>query len=207
MATSLTEICNLTLSHLGSGKEISNITTDRSEEGAALRRFAYVALDQILRDFYWTWATKIVALGEVTSSEDDDHPTEEWAFQYQLPSDCLRFRKIQSGIRNDVRASRIPYRESYGDSGTVIFTDQADAVAEYTIRVEDVLRYPPDFVMAYSRLLAHYVAPRVTRGDPFQMSAKQFEAYEVTASRAAANSANEEQPDELPETESINARD
>ncbi len=207
MASSTTEICNLALRHLACGKEIGTLATDRSEEGAALRRFYSISLDKILRDFYWPFATKLAALGEVTSSEDDDHPTEEWAYQYQVPSDCLRFRKIQSGIRNDTRASRIPYREAYGDSGTVIYTDQADAVGEYTVRVEDVLRFPPDFVMALSRLIAHHVAPSVTRGDPFQMAKANLEAYLMEASRASANAANEEQPDELPETASINARD
>jgi len=202
-----TEICNLALGHLGAGKEIANLETDRSQEAAACRRFYDDCRDATLRDFSWPFATKIAPLGLVTDSEDDDHPTEEWTYQYQVPSDSLMFRKIQSGTRNDSRGTKVPYRLAYGDSGTVVFTDKEDAVGEYTIRVDDPLRYSSDFVMALSLRLASYIAPQVTGGDPFKMGDRALKLYEFEISKARASALNEEQPEQEPDSEFISTRE
>jgi hypothetical protein len=207
MASSETEICNLALSHLGVGKEIAALETERSDEASACRRFYDTARDETLRDFAWPFATKIAALGLLTDSDDDDHPTEEWTYQYQEPSDSLAFRKIQSGTRNDSRASRISYRKAYGEAGTVIFTDQEDAIGEYTIRVDDPQRYPSDFVMAFSFRLAALIAPRLTAGDPFKMAERSIRLYQLEISKAQASAFNEEQTDEDPDSEFIRARE
>jgi len=48
---SKTETANLVLGHLGIGTEISNLTTSKTEEAAALRRFHDIALAVTQRDF------------------------------------------------------------------------------------------------------------------------------------------------------------
>lgn len=201
MASS-TEICNLALSHLGVGKEIAALETERSQEASACRRFFDLARDEALRDFAWPFATKIIALGLV-----EEEPNDEWNYAYRYPTDCLNLRRILSGTRNDTRQTRVPHRIARDDSGRLIYTDTENAEAEYTILVDDPEQYPPDFTMALSLLIASYIAPRVTGGDPFKMGDRALRLYALSIEKARANSINEEQTEEHPESEFIRGRE
>jgi hypothetical protein len=186
---SKTEICNLAISHLGHGKEISNVDTENSSEATICRRYYETALRAILRDAKFTFATKNVALGLVGSN-----PTTEWNYSYRYPSDCIFFRRIWSGSRNDTNDTRVEYKIIRDDTGLLIYTDMENAVAEYTFYNDDEGQYPPDFVMALSYRLANLIAPSITKGDPFGMGAKAYEMYLMEITRAQASSYNEEQP-------------
>jgi hypothetical protein len=196
-----TVIANLALSHLGVGKTIANVETEHSQEAAALRAFYDTARDESLRAFPWPFATRIVALALV-----EEGPNDEWAYSYRYPSGCLMFRRILSGTRNDSRQSRVPYKISQDDAGLLILTDAAQAEAEYTVREDNIENYPPDFRMALSFLLAFYVAPRLTSGDPLGLGNRAFKLFNSALAQAAAAAANEEQPDEPPDSEMIRSR-
>lgn len=196
------EICNLALSHLGVGTEISDLTTERSAEALACRRYFDHVRDLVFRAFPWTFATKTVALALV-----EEDPNEEWGFSYRYPSDCLMFRRIQSGIRTDTNDTRVPLKIGRDDAGKLIFTDKAEAIAEYTVLEEDPERYPPDFVSAFSFLLASHIAPRMTGGDPFKRGEQAMANYKGAIEEAKSNAANEEQPDREPESEFIRGRE
>jgi len=195
MATK-TEICNLAISHLGTGKEIQDFDTDRSEEGDACRRYYQILLEATLRDFAWPFATKIAALNLIEES-----PNDEWAYSYRYPSDCLKARRILSGIRNDSRQTRVPYKILKDEAGRIIYTDQINANLEYTILVEDTSYYTPDFILALSWRLASYLAPRLTQGDPYGLRNSSMQMYEAEISRARAASVNEQQDEEKPNSE------
>jgi hypothetical protein len=201
---SKTEISNIALSHLGVGKEIANLDNEKSQEAAACRRFFDEARNATLRAFAWPFATKFEALALVA-----DPPTEtsEWGLSYRYPSDCACLRRIQSGIRNETPQTRIPYKLGRDSQGELIYTDEPDAKVEYTLREEDPLRYPPDFVLAFSFLLASYIAPRVTGGDPFKLGTRAAQFYLQHITMAQANSANEAVIDRPPESEMIRARE
>lgn len=124
-----TEICNLALAHLGVGKPITDLDTDDSAEAEVLRRFYDITRKQVLRDFDWSFAAAFVTL-----EETDTAPTTEWAYAYALPDDCLKFRRLLSGLRVDTRDTKQPYRLVRGPGSTFeIYTDLADAVAEITV--------------------------------------------------------------------------
>ncbi len=202
MADSDTAICNLALSHLGINKEIANLDTERTTEAAACRRFFEQLRDQTLRDFPWTFATKIRTLSLV-----EEDPNDEWSFSYQVPNDCLKARRILSGIRNDTRQSRVPYKIVKGSSGLLIYTDQEDADLEYTVQEEDVSQFPADFIMALSLRIAAYIAPRVTGGDPFKLGDRALQLYRFELDKAESSGTTEVQDDELPDSEFIRVRD
>lgn len=204
MAASDTEICNLAISHLGIAKEIANLETDPSAEAAACRRFYETARDQTLRDFIWPFATKFVALGLVATNPPEID--QEWTYSYRLPSDCLKFRRIISGIKPDTRQSRIPYQLAQDTQGLLVYSNQPNAEAEYTKRETDVSRFPADFVQALSLRLAAYAAPRLTGGDPFKLAGRALQLYEWEITRARASAANEQQEPEEPDSEFIRAR-
>lgn len=201
MATS-TEIANLALSHLGAGVTIADIDSEESAEALACRAFYDQARKQTLRDFAWPWATKFADLGLVASS-----PTDEWAYEYTYPADCVKMRRIFSGARNDSRQSRVPYRVVYGTASTSIYTDVASATAEYTVDVDPSTgRITDDAVMVISLRLAAYIAPRVTAGDPFKMGARALQLYMAELAMARANAVQDEQQEEPVESEFIRGR-
>ena len=201
MASSDTEIANFALSHLGVSKPIGNLTTESSAEAVACRRFYANTRDEMLRSFNWPFARQCVALGLVESN-----PTDEWQFSYRYPSDCLMVRRMFNSIRNPTQKSAEKYWIARDATGLLIYTDLDDASAEYTIREEDVLRFPPDFVIALSYRLASYVAPLITRGDPFKLAEKSVQLYRLSSTTAAANALNEQRRDEFPDPSLIEAR-
>lgn len=199
---SKTEICNLALSHLGSGKEIANIDTEKSEEASACRRYFDTVRDATLREFAWPFAQKRVTLGLI-----ETFTTGEWTYSYRYPSDCLNIHRILSGVRNDTHQSRSPYEILKDSAGRIIYSDEQNAECEYTERVSDPSFYPEDFTIALSFRLASYIAPRLAKGDPFGLRKSTMEMYNIEVSKAKASSLNEVVPDNLPNSEFERARD
>lgn len=191
----------MALGHLGVKTTIADLETERSAEANACRTFYDDALDMTLRDAAWPFSTKMAALALV-----EEDPNDEWGFSYRYPTDCVELRRLLSGQRNDQRQTRAPYRIIADDEGQLVLCDIEDAEFEYTYRNTDVAKYPSDFTIAFSLRLAALIAPKVTAGDPFKMAEKAIRAYEAAVSRATANSGNEEQPEEPPESEYITVR-
>lgn len=199
MATE-TEICNLALSHLNYGVEIASLDED-TEEANACRRVYETARDELLRDYEWPFATKFAALAEVEAD-----PTDEWGYSYRYPSDCKFFRRIVSGQRTDTNQTAVPYRIGRDSQGLLIYTDEADAEAEYSYAETDSGRFPPDFVVALSYRIAAYVAPRLAGGDPFKLGPLALQLYQMSLAKAYGTARREEQPDPEPDSEWISGR-
>lgn len=198
---SAVEIANLALSHLGTGKEISSFT-ENSSEANACRRYYETALEQTLRGTNWPFATRYQTLNLI-----EENPNEEWLYSYRYPVDCLQAVRIVSGNKNESRQDRIPYKVLSQPEGLVLFTDQVNAILEYTVNITDVNLFPSDFKMALSFRLAHYIAPRVTKGDPFGMGKRAMDNFFAEISMAQANAYNEEQPTDLPFSEFTRTRE
>lgn len=196
-----TEILNLALGHLASGKEVGNMETEKSNEARIGRRFYDIALDVLVKEHSWGFLTKITTLALVESE-----PNTEWGYSYRKPSDCESMRRILSGIRNDSRETRVPYKTAQDSSGILIFTDEDDAQLEYTIKATNPQLFTADFTLTFSYLLASLIAPNLTGGDQFGLGAKASGNYGVALSVSIANDINEQQVEELPESEFIRER-
>lgn len=194
-------ICNFALSHLGVGKEIASLT-ENSEEASACNRFFEQVREEMLREFPWSFATKFMTMELV-----DENPTNEWGYSYRYPSDCVKFIRVLSGLRNDNRQSRVSYKIGADGSGKLIYCDINDAECEYTFLADDPQFWPADFSNAFAFKLAFYIAPRVTGGDPFKLGQRAFEAYKMMLAQAASTNFNEQQVEEDPESEFIRARE
>lgn len=199
------EICNLALSHIGTGKTIASLD-ERSSEALTCKRFYETARKAMLRDFPWPLATKFMALGLVTESGDSAHPSDEWEFSYRLPSDCLYARRIPSGQRIDTPATRVPYKRSYDVGGGLILTDKQDAILEYTYNATDPSKFSEDMILAFSYRLAVYIVPTQSKGDPFKIKRDLMVLYRHELGMAQATAFNEEGADEQPESEFERAR-
>ena len=199
---SKTEIVNLALGHLSVGKEIGDFETEQSEEARTARRFYNTALGVVVVGANWPFLTKIAALALV-----EEEPNTEWGYAYRYPSDCAHFRRILSGVRNDARQTRSPHRIAQDNSGKLIFSDETEAEAEYTVKATDIALYPDDFIMTFSLYLAGLMAPKLTKGDQFKLGERAFKLYAWELARVTMRVFNEQQDEEEPEAESIRVRD
>lgn len=202
MATDVVSIYNLALSFCGNSEEVQSADED-SANANACRRFYETDLQDLLEDFPWPFLKVTVALGVV-----EENPTDEWAFAYAYPSDCLSMGRIQGTERNETRQSRVPYLIGQHSTGvTVIYTDWDDAIAEYTINGTDPTKFTAGFTRALALKLACDIAPRVTGGDPSNLMAK----LEIRASKAIeaakCSALNEQQVEEEPPSEFQRFRD
>lgn len=198
---SKTEICNLALGHLGQSKRISNVDTQTTPEAAACKLFYDYALETILREIDWPFATKIADLAVVA-----ENPTTTWGYAYRYPSDCIKIRRIPSALLTDTSETRIPFAESFDGSGNLIYCSEANAKLEYTSLVVSVTLYPSDFIMALSYFLASLIAPSVTTGDDFKLADRSLKLSQLWLGKAGANAQNEIQNEQEPDAESIRAR-
>lgn len=200
---SILDIWNMALTNIGVGVEVAS-TNERSAEAKACSRVSDMAIDEVLRSFGWPFAKKNLALALVTQKGDPNHPTTEFIYAYRYPTDCIQAKKILSEVRNDSRSSRWSFDEMADDQGTLIVTDKINAVLEYTsILGRNPGRWSADFCTALSYLISSRIAARLTKGDPFKLGAQQLSYYMRSISVARANSANEVQPDEDPDSDSI----
>jgi hypothetical protein len=204
LTASDTTIANLALSHVGVGKEIAALETENSNEANACRRYFVPSRQLTLRAFAWPFAMNQAALTLV-----EENPTTEWAFSYVYPADCLRDIRILSGVRNDTRQSRVPYKviNDQVNSRLLIYSDMEDAILEYTVDVVNSALFPADFMMAHSYRLGYLIAPRLTKGDPFKLGQSCMNMFAETISSARANALNEEQAEEEVDSEFIRGRD
>ncbi len=199
---SKTEICNMACGHLGIGTTIANLDTEASQEARACRSFYDTVVKMAIRAYEWPFATKFQDLGLIEST-----PTSEWDYSYAYPSECLDLIRIFSGSRNDTVDSRVPYKIAVIDGNKVILTDEPEAEVEMIFYNETVEHWPPDFVLAVSFLLAHFIAPSVTGGDPFKLGSQAYQSYQWMINDSKASALNEVHRDPAPESEFTSGRE
>lgn len=199
---SKTEICNLSLAHIGHGETIANIDTEKSAAAYACKQFYEITRQLTLRGYPWPFARTQAALGLV-----EEDPTTEWAYSYQYPSDCILASRILPGLRTETQGDEVAFLINYTSSGKLIYTDASEAILEYTKNVEDENLFSSDFVMAMSFLLGAYITPRLTGGDPQNQRGKCLELYSMHMPIARNNAKFEERPDREVESLFITGRD
>lgn len=197
---SIVEICNMAISHLGTGKEIS-VITESSEEANACNRFYETARDGVIEDYPWPFARTFATLNLI-----EEDPTDEWSYAYRYPTDCLRINRIQNERSFETRQSRVDYIIGSDASGRIIYTNKESAKIEYTRKIETVTLQSASFNLALSFRLAMFVAPRLTKGDPTKIKADMQQMYMAELDKVRANAINEEQYNEEVDSALIRAR-
>tara|TARA_R110000803_G_scaffold60425_1_gene119672 strand:- start:7654 stop:8256 length:603 start_codon:yes stop_codon:yes gene_type:complete len=135
MATSEVQIVNNALVKIGANAIIS--LTENSEAARAANVIFEQVRDASIRDHIWNFAVTRVELAQNSTA-----PAFGFAFQYNLPANCLRVLQMEDP--NMV----------YKIEGRKLLTDEGEAKLLYLARVEDVNLYDPMFVEAFSARLA-----------------------------------------------------
>lgn len=197
MGTSKDAIANLVLAHLEVSREISNLETEKSTEASLIRRHYPASLEEVLGDYPWPEATGYRVLSLVASAPSDD-----WAYAYRYPSDCVFARRLVTGRgRNDTAPPA--WKTGSDAQGLLIYANINPATLEYTVRLSDPLLFSPTFVQALSWKIAS-LCTSISKVDGVKKLCLQM--YEVCLARAERKAANEQQQPAEPDSEMIRAR-
>jgi len=154
---SAVDIANIALSHLGADAVVTQLSPpDGSVEAGHCARFLPIARQTALASHSWSFARKRATLALLTNDST------QWAYKYQLPSDCLRPRKILAADELDAPERNGAPFEREGDA---LYTDREDAVLIYTRDITDTTKFTADFTAGLGMLLAGYLAGPIIKGN------------------------------------------
>jgi len=136
-----TQIVNRALVKLGS-RPITNLDDDDTEESRTALNLYDIALESILSECLWGFATKRELLGLLSDTIVFNTERETLSYIYQRPNNVARIFRT-----NDTGAY-------WREEGSTIVSDTAGLGVIFTFVNEDEATYPPYFVTALSDLLA-----------------------------------------------------
>tara|TARA_R110000824_G_scaffold3170_2_gene14798 strand:- start:501 stop:1106 length:606 start_codon:yes stop_codon:yes gene_type:complete len=157
MTTSVVQIVNNALVKVGANAILS--LTEDSEAARAANLIYEQIRDAVLRDHVWNFAKKRIEL-----AQDSDTPAFEFAFQYTLPSECLRVLRMED--------LDMIYKIENGK----LLTDENPAKILFIYRVEDVNLFDSMFVEALSARLSAELA--VTLAESNSLYQNMMEMYQ-----------------------------
>lgn len=216
MATQI-DIYNLALFKLAQSIKVPAIS-DRSKAADVLNTIWEPMRDLVLSERVWPWAVRSQALAlDVESAQPG------WEYRYAYPNDCLSAYAVTnaSGLAMAGKLSRFAdgdyiasvwgsgafdWDTSYGDQGTTVNTSVRDAYLVYACRVEDVGRYPPQFVNALACRLAAEAAPPIIGEVGLNNKTQLLQEYQLALTTAGAHAMNEAKADADYVTPSLAAR-
>lgn len=185
--SSVVDICNLALAHIGDDATIASIDPpEGSAQAEHCARFYPVARDSLLEMHPWNFALRRISPASLSI------PVWSWAYAYAAPSNMLKVLAVLPPSAGSDAESQ-PYETESADDGSVIIrTDQETASLRYIVRVDDPTRFPPLFTEALSRLLAAYLAGPVIKGKEGRAAAaQQMQMFDRAAGLARVSDANQ----------------
>jgi hypothetical protein len=214
MAFSVVQICNIALARIGIGQPIAALT-ESSQPAVMCSLFYEPMRDLLLNDFQWPFATKYRELALVAEEPNDD-----WSFSYRYPTDCLNIRRIINfanrasvfnglvfpspiGSESNFQPMRVPYDLGNDAQGKLIFSNESDAVIEYTAAVTDVSLFTPSFASLLAWKLAQEIARPLARSEDIRVAARN--EYEREYIHATATALKETREFPNPDSEFIRA--
>lgn len=201
---SKTKIANLALGRIGASKQIRNVDTETTREAVVTRLFMDEDILFVLRDFPWPWATAYVALALVAGSTTEN-AVPDWRYAYRYPTDCLYARRIaiESLGRNNPKPP--PFRIGRDAQGKLIYTNEPEAVLEYTAQITDPEEFDPMFTSMLAWKVGAGQAPSLSRIKDMAETCMQM--YEIEKTKAQSRALNEGQQEDPIESELVRSRD
>lgn len=172
------EIFNLALSHIGHKANIAD-PDEASAEANHCRRFYPIALGVTLERYAWSFATRRVALAEVTN------PVDHWSYAYSLPNLCIKARAVLLPESTDDSKEQAFAIESDDNGDAILYCNVEDAVLKYTTLVEDTNKFTYNFVLALSYDLASMLVGPIPKDMKMKKSMLDAAVYYTGLAEAA----------------------
>lgn len=176
--TSKVGIWNMALSNIGHRATITDPDAVTAEANHC-RLFYPVALAATLERYAWSFATRRVALAEVTN------PVNHWGFAYARPNLCIKERAILLPESTDDTQEQPFAIEGNADGDLIIYCNVEDAVLRYTALVEDTNKFSPMFVAALSFDLAAFLVGPIPKDMKLKDAMLKAAAYYTAQAEAA----------------------
>ena len=170
MATSVVQIVNNALVKIGANAILT--LTEDSEAARAANLIYEQVRDACIRDHVWNFAVNRVELAQNSGA-----PAFGFAYQYNVPSDCLRVLQMEN------------MDMFYKIEGGKLLTDEGTAKILYLARVEDVNLFDAMFVEALSARLAAELS--VTLSESNTLYSNMMEMYQRKVADARSMDAQE----------------
>ena len=170
MATSVVQIVNNALVKIGANAILT--LTEDSEAARAANLIYEQVRDACIRDHVWNFAVNRVELAQNSVA-----PAFGFAYQYNVPSDCLRVLQMEN--------VDMFYKIERGK----LLTDEGTAKILYLARVEDVNLFDAMFVEALSARLAAELS--VTLSESNTLYSNMMEMYQRKVADARSMDAQE----------------
>lgn len=159
-----TDVCNMALAHLGKGRIAS--MEEQTELARQCKLFYDSTKKQLLREYAWGFAKRIIRLAELT----EESPY--WEYLYAYPEKCISVRKIFASDN----VNRYIDGDNKDDWDLFLATDNVLAVGcnineafmEYTYDVDDVTLFSADFLDALVHMLAFNICLPLTGNTALQ---------------------------------------
>jgi len=184
VSLSQVQICNISLSKIGD-YTISSLT-----EGTKQAEYCNIhwenVRDSLLQSYAWNFATARVRLARLA-----DIPI-GYDYQYQLPNDCLKVRKVSTdGLFNGINLV------DYKIEGRVLLTNEDTIYIKYTKQVSDTSYWTALFIKAFACELASLLAEPLggAATSDKQLILNEFDAYITEARGVDFEEDNNEQED------------
>lgn len=191
------DIFNLALSALLLQRRVTNADTDQSNEVKVLRSVWEPALASALED---------LDLDSLSSQIDleliEEDPNRYWKYAYKYPTNCAKFRRLQSCAIKDNRDTQIPKRVGIHDGEKAIFTNLWQAVAEYIPKDVPLSAFSATAGIVLAYKLAILSAPLVTGKGAKDLIAKLTDNYKIFKAEAQEQDRDENHRFEDPVMES-----
>lgn len=196
MASTKADIFNMALGSIGVAGRIEDADNELSEEAIQCRLFYDHCRGIILEAKEWPFAQVRDQL------QDLGTPPIGWAYRYKYPTNARRINRIvNTSIRTPGADQKIPFKISKltDAHGKAIFTDQAEALADYNDDVDDADLFSSIFTQALVTALAAFIAPSLrVNADIMKQAQAQFTGW---LSEATNQAQSEQQEDPYPVSE------
>jgi hypothetical protein len=199
MAASNVAIANLALTKLGDLR-ILNLT-DNTKPARETNAVFDMTRDYLQRRFSWRFCIKRANL-----AADTTVPLWDWAYQYPIPTDCMRILQVGQWYPTPDLSDLISTGgQEYVVEGKYILSNQAGPLKlRYLSRVTDPVQFDAAFDMAFSAYLAYILAePLTASAEQKQMA---YNDYRNAIKDAVIANAIENPPESLADQTWILAR-
>lgn len=153
------DIANLALGHLGISSTVSDFETENTVQAQILRRYFRISMDYLLEYHDWIFATRVAKL--VLHTEEIEFG---WRYAYRMPINSLVVREVAPAGRFYPHVEVYPeqvfkFVERVYSGMTLLLSNQKDAHAKYTERLDTNATFPGAFGRALAGRLALDMGP------------------------------------------------
>lgn len=186
MSFTQTKIYNLALSSLLLAKEVTEISTDTSNEVRILNTHYDIALESTLADLDLDALVKTIPLELLANLT-----TGPWLYVYKYPNDCAKFRRLESQQITDNKLTHIAKRTGLYNDQKSIFTNEVEAIAECLPKSVPLAALGPMAGLALAYRLAFLSAPLIVGKGAKKLREQINDAYVIAKAEAQENDTNE----------------